>query len=192
MVKAVSYYIAELVGDLRNYRLDMNRVFSRKLTLPRHCAGYFFEVLTSTSRLYGDYLTLRKLEPRIQTKPTAGKHTSAIASRSIHEELRIRDRLRKRIESLPCWSTFDPENFFPEENQLRTRANYANTLVLHLPEIYSETTNLERLVREVRRQDGLSDSCLAELLVGLEHLAHHASYCRHALEILSNEDSWRL
>jgi hypothetical protein len=97
--------------------------------------------------------------------------------------------MRKRIEALP-WSRFDPRNSFVEENQLRTQADYVNTLVLHLPEIYGETTKLRRRVRDVRREGGFSDGRLADLLVGLEHLAHHASYCRHALEILSDENSW--
>lgn len=187
MVKALSNCIAELDSDLQNCRLNMNRVFSRKLRLPRHCAGYFFGVLISTSRLYADYLTLRKLYRTIPAKPTADNHNA----RDIHEELRIRERLRERVESLACWPTFDPANYFVEENQLRTPADYASALVLHLPEIYGETTKLRRRARAVLSAGEFSDWQKAELLVGLGHLAHHASNCRHALEILSNEDTWR-
>jgi hypothetical protein len=189
MAKALRSYLAELDSDVRGYRSTVNRVFSRKLTLPRHCARYFFEVLVETSHLYGDYLTLRELEPTILTKPTPDKRTRTRSSAD--GESRIRERLTERLESLACWSGFHPRNEFVAENQLRTQADYIACLVLHLPEIYSETATLESCIRQASNGRGFTDSCLAELLVGLEHAAHHASYCRHALEILSYEDSWK-
>ncbi len=189
MVKTLRTYLAKLDSDVRGYRFAVNRVFSRKLTVPRHCARYFFEVLVGTSHLYGDYLLLRDLEPTIPTKPTADKR-SGTQSRT-DDESRIREKLKERFESLSCWSGFHPRNEFVVENQLRTQADYIANLVLHLPEIYSETTTLENSVRQVLDEGGFTDSCLAELFVGLEHAAHHASYCRHALEVLSYEDSWR-
>jgi hypothetical protein len=189
MAKALRTYLAELDSDVRGYRSAVNRVFTRKLTVPRHCARYFFEVLVETSRLYGDYLALRELEPTIPTKPTAAKRTEK-RSRT-DDESRIRGRLKERLESLTSWSEFDPRNEFVAENQLRTRADYIASLVLHLPEIYGETATLENCIREASDRRGFTDSCLAELLVRLGHAAHHASYCRHALEILSCEDSWR-
>ena len=188
MEKALSTYLAELDSDVRSYRPTINRLFSRKLTLPRHCARYFFEVLTGTSRLYGAYLILRELEPRISTTPATEKHGRTPFRAK--EESAMRERLRERLESLPCWSGFHPRNDFVEENRLRTQADYVARLVLHLPEIYGETTALEGCIRQALDEGGFSDSSLAELLVGLEHAAHHASYCRYTLEILSYEDSW--
>lgn len=186
--KALRTYLAELDSDTRGYRSAVNRVFSRKLTVPRHCARYFFEVLVQTSHLYGDYLALRALEPTIPTKPTADKRTGTRSRTG--DEFGIREKLKERLESLTCWSGFRPRNEFVAENQLRIKADYIASLVLHLPEIYSETATLESCIRQAS-DGGVTDSCLAELLVGLEHAAHHASYCRHALEVLSYEDSWR-
>lgn len=189
MSNALRTYVAELDSDARGYQSTVNRVFSRKLTAPKHCARYFFEVLVGTSRLYGDYLTLRVLEPTIPTKPTANKR-SGTRSRT-NDESRIRERLKERVESLSCWSGFNPRNEFVAENQLRAQTDYIANLVLHLPEIYGETAELERCAREALAAGAFTDSCLAELLVRLEHAALHASYCRHALEVLSYEDSWR-
>ncbi len=189
MAKALRTYLTELDSDIRSYRSTVNRVFSRKLTRPRHCARYFWEVLVDTSRLYGDYLILREMEATISTKPTSKKHDRVPLPND--EEATIRERLKERLESLPCWSGFQPRNDFVAENQLRTQADYIAGLLLHLPEIYSETTKLERCAQQALERGGFSDSCLAELLVGLEHAAHHASYCRHVLEILSYEDTWR-
>lgn len=123
--------------------------------------------------------------------PTGQTTRATKAALLAQRERLIRDRFRKRIESLPTWAEFSPRNAFAAENHLQTRADYSERLVLHLPEIYAETIRLEGRVKEGQNEGALSDSCLAELIVGLEHVAHHASYCRHALEILSYEDSWR-
>ena len=192
MLKALRNYVANLDSDLRNYRLSMKRVFVRRLTQPRHCARYFFEILVSTSRLYGHYLTLRQMEPTIPTQQTAKRQTAKAAwPLGGDEEFEIRKKFRTRIESLACWSEFHPMNAFEEENQLRTQADYIFALVLHLPEIYGETFALDGYLRTVRAEGGFSGSSLVKLLVGLQHAAHHASYCRHALEILSEESSWQ-
>jgi hypothetical protein len=191
MLKPVSEYLTVLLSDLRNYRSSLNRLFSRKLTLPRHCAGFFFKVLASTSRLYGDFLTLREMEPKIPARAPAENCRAMGTFRSaMRVEFKIRERFSRRVESLPCWSSFHARNAFADENRLRTRADYIERLVLHLPEIYGETIGLEGIVQGVIDDGEFSDAALAGLLVGLEHVAHHASYCRHALEILSSEYSW--
>lgn len=189
METALRTYLAELNSDVRGYRSIVDRVFARKLMTPRHCARYFFEVLVGTARLYGDYLVLRELEPTIPTTPITAKCSGARPHTD--DESRIRERLKERLESLSCWSGFNPRNEFATENQLRTQADYIANLVLHLPDIYREAATLESFIRQASDRGGFTDSCLTELLVGLEHSAHHASYCRHALEILSYEDSWR-
>ena len=133
-------------------------------------------------------MLLRELEPAIPTTPIVEKCSGGRLG--VADEHRIRKKLSERLESLSCWTEFDPNNFFVEENQLRTQADYIQNLVLHLPEIYGETFRLGNHVRQALDQKGFTDFCLADLLVGLEHAAHHTSYCRHALEILSDELNW--
>jgi len=99
----------------------------------------------------------------------------------------MRLRFRKRIESLPCWTEFQPRNEFVTDNQLRTLEDYINTLALHLPEVYGETFNMEECLGRFRFKKDFR--AVAELKVGLAHIAHHVSYCHYALEILSDE--WR-
>jgi hypothetical protein len=200
MAKAFRRYLDELASDARSYRSAVNRVFSRKLTAPRSCAHYFFEVLVRTSRLYGDYLLLRELERTVSTKPSAGKRAgpqhrldkkSKGPDKILVKEFRVRTKLEERLKSLSCWSASDPFNAFAAENNLRTKADYVANLALHLPEIYAETIRVETYISQAQAAGGFTDWSLADLLVGLEHAAHHASYCRHALEVLSNEGSWR-
>ena len=101
----------------------------------------------------------------------------------------MRLRFRKRIEALPCWAQFHPENEFEKENRLRTLEDYISTLALHMPEIYGETFNMEESLGRFRFKKDFS--AIAELIVGLAHIAHHVSYCHYALEILSDEWRWR-
>jgi hypothetical protein len=144
----------------------------------------------ATSRLYGDHLRLRELEPTISTRATTDKPCGDRVPLEI--EFSIRAKLEKRLESCPCWSEFDPNNEFFEENGLRSKEDYLFSLCLHLPEIYHETSNVEASVREVLDQGFMTDANLGELLVGVAHAAHHISYGRHALEILSEEHTWWL
>jgi hypothetical protein len=104
--------------------------------------------------------------------------------------LAFRERFSRRVESLACWAAFQPINEFVDENRLRTQADYVFRLTLHLPEIYGEVVDLAGLVRGCLKTGRLSDADCWRLKTGLEHAAHHASYCRHALEVLSNELSW--
>jgi len=164
-------------------------VFSRKLTKPWHCARYFFDLLVFTSRIYGHNLTLRQMEREVPTQPSQSSGPQNIA-RQMSVELALRKKFWTRIESLPCWSDFDPMNGYENENQLRTQNDYIHALGLHLPEIHGETINIQSCVRTVRDECGFSGSSLARMLVALEHAAHHASYCRHTLETLSQEYSW--
>ena len=101
----------------------------------------------------------------------------------------MRPKFRTRLESLHCWAQFQPESEFAAENQLRVLEDYINNLALHLPEIYGETFNMERCVNRLRQQKDYT--AVAEMIVGLGHIAHHVSYCRYALETLSDEWRWR-
>jgi len=67
--------------------------------------------------------------------------------------------------------------------------DYTSTLALHLPEIYGETLKMEESLGRFRFKKDFS--AIAELIVGLVHIAHHVSYCHYALEILSDEWRWR-
>src|ERR1700734_1781616 len=184
MAKTFRRYLGELTSDARTYRSAVNRVFSRKLTAPRFCAHYFFELLVRTSRLYGDYLVLRELEHTVSTKPSASKRAapprlldkkSKGPDKILVKEFKIRAKLEQRLKSLSCWSAFDPSsNAFIAENNLHTKADYMANLVLHLPEIFGETFRTETCVSQALAAGGFTDWSLAELIVGLEHAAHHA------------------
>jgi hypothetical protein len=192
MADVLRKYLVELQRDLKGYRAKTNRVFSCKLRWPGHCAAYFFGLLVATSDLYRHYLTLRTIESAIPTTPRVGKSGRAAFLRSrIDLEFRLRERFAKRLESLACWSMFHPINEFAAENRLRRQRDYVANLTLHVPEIYGETINLGRCVRAIHVVSGFSDTNLAELLVGLEHAAHHASYCRHALAGVYSEGGKR-
>jgi hypothetical protein len=201
MAKGFQRYLDELNSDARTYRSTVNRLFSRRLTAPKFCAHYFLELLVRTSRLYGDYLLLRELERAVSTKPGANQRVGAaqrpdkkskIRDKTLDKEFKLRAKLEERLKSLSCWSAFDPSsNAFSAENNLRTKADYVANLALHLPEIYAEAMRVETYISQAQAAGGFTDWSLADLLVGLEHAAHHASYCRHALEVLSQEHSWR-
>jgi len=192
--KTVGNYLTELVSDLRDYRACMKRIFSRKLTRSRDCSKYFFEVLVCASNLYRDHLTMRKLEAELYNQakrpPNKPAGTYSFKRRAgVDHEATMRPRFRRRIESLHCWTEFQPESEFAEENQLRTVVNYISALALHLPEIYGETINMDRSVKKF--SESRASSAVAEIQVGLAHIAHHASYCHFALETLSEEWRWR-
>lgn len=179
----------KLTLDLAGYRATVNRAFSRKLSRPRDCRRYFLEILLSTSQLYLDYVlvlaNLTKLE-RISSAQFRAKPVDA----DIKRETLLRERFRQRIESLSCWSLFEPENAFSKLTGLRTLKDYFDSLSLHLPEIYEETFRAERYAKMFRkRQD---TSALTGLLVALQHIGrHHISYVRFALEWTTDECSWR-
>ncbi|MGO9243088.1 MAG: helix-turn-helix domain-containing protein [Bryobacteraceae bacterium] len=184
-------FLDALDADLRRYQIDFRRVFVLKLNLPKHCANYFFDILADTSRLYSDHLQLRRFEPSFH-KTIFGGEGHGIPSKPSRDSIQgclIRERFGRKIESLPRWSDFSPNNEYYEENGLRTLVDYTNQLILHLPEIYGESLNLREFVKGLLGH-GRAAVPLEVLSVGLEHAAHHASYCRHTLEILSNEMSW--
>jgi hypothetical protein len=166
----------------------LKRIFNRKLSRPRDAARYFFDILVSASTLYSDHLTLRAQDSSPAKKDLVSREAPLprlrnFKPRSAAIEGGLRRRFRKRLEVLQGWSEFQPRNYFFNENQLRTREDYIDNLTLHLPEIYGETISLE---------DGLKARSLGdvELLSLMAHVAHHVSYCRIALEILSEQDTW--
>jgi hypothetical protein len=190
MNAAVFSYFKEVIPALRAYRVVMNRVFSRKLATPRHCARYFFDVLRQSSRLYNDHLLFRDIEPTIAIHSVRHPRGQSERAFSIDREMRLRQRLKLRLEALPSWATFDPNNPFVDENQLRTPEDYIANLVLHLPEIYGEAATLEACARDTLQRRRASDAAVADFGVRIDHAAHHVSYCLHALELLSHENNW--
>jgi hypothetical protein len=189
-MNAFTTFLTALDAHLHQYQVDFRRAFSLKLTLPRHCANYFLDILTDTSRLYADNLQLRRFEPSFHKTifDGEGHGIPSKPSRGSIQGCLIRERFGRRIESLPRWSDFSPINEYFEENGLRTLVDYTNQLILHLPEIYGESLNLRGCVKSLLGRGGVT---LEALLVGLEHAAHHASYCRYTLEILSCEMNWQ-
>ena len=187
--------LSEIEHDLRDYRTAVNRIFSRRLTMPRDCRKYFLSVFTSALKLYLDSLMMKELEASLSTselesadKPDLGLRAAPPRERHIMREHRMRQRFKDRLESLAGWSQFDPTNAFADENQLRTRADYVRALGLHVPEIYEEALLLERRVRCLHDKEHPFN--ITDFIVRLEHVAHHVSYCHYALEILSQEYHW--
>jgi len=137
---------------------------------------------------------LRKLEPEIYRQDTRPKNRHQTQRKvkprpGAAKESAMRPKFQARVEALHCWAQFQPNNDFVAENQLRAREDYISNLALHLPEIYGETFNVERSLKcFCDKQDF---TAVAEIVVRLEHIAHHVSYCHYALEILADEWRWR-
>jgi hypothetical protein len=189
LTKPVRDHLNQVISDARAYRSAFNRIFSRKLTKPWACAKYFFRLLVLTSQIYHDSLFLTGMQSKIPAVRTPFEPCRTPPD--LDRKVKFREKFDQRLESLPCWSAFDlTHNVFFEENRLRTKQDYVFNLALHLPEIYAEITSLETVARQVLHEKRFTDQSLGELLIGLQHAAHHASYCRHALEVLSDEHSW--
>ncbi len=184
----IDTYLDRLVIDLNAYRVSMNRVFSRKLSRSRDCRGYFRELLISASQLYLDYLLLLNRLPKFEKESVSTSGGRPVGA-DTRREAPLRERLRKRLESLPCWSCFRPANPFSELTGLNTLADYIDAFALHLPEVYEETSRVEAAATIFR--DRRSDSALADLIVGLQHMGrHHITFVHFALEWAADEGSW--
>jgi len=136
-----------------------------------------------------DWLTITTMEREWGEGDAPWTERSRLRARA--REAAMRKKVGERLSTLPCWQAFDPMNYFAHENLLRCRQDYVNCLALHLPEIYGEAIRLEADVQEIAGGAKLTPQRLSVLVVGLAHLAHHASHCRYALEILSHEFSWK-
>jgi hypothetical protein len=182
----------ELYGNLQICKAHLERMLSRKFSRPRDCSRYFFDVLVSTSRLYLDSLCFGRAlrESAAGGNDFVNPSSQSIRLRGCVRELDFREKFSRKVESLACWATFQPSNAFVDENRLRTQADYLFNLTLHLPEIYGEVIDLIGLLRERLETGGLSDSDCWTVITKLEHAAHHASYCRHTLELLSSSCVW--
>ena len=185
--------LTQMNADLRQYRAQMGRLFTRKLSRPPACSKYFFDTLVITSKLYSDYLLLKQMEPELYAEDPRPKRRPPItfkASRATGNarEQEFRSRLRTRLQTLECLAHFQPENEFVEDNHLISLDDYLRKLGLHLSDIYGETFEMKRSIR--RLVEDREFAAVAELIVGFAHIAHHASYGRHALELLSEEWRW--
>jgi hypothetical protein len=190
MTEPLNILLSAIDVDMRTYRRRASDLFTKQLGSPKQCSRYFYGLLTNTSWLYIDNLKFKEVENSIRSAPATETAVRGSRRSRGEEELRVRTRFRRQIESLPCWACFAPRNTFVSENNLKSQADYVDSLALHIPEIYSEAIKISRDIRRVPA-DGLPSSLtVAEISVRLEHIAHHSSYCRHTLEILSYEDSW--
>jgi hypothetical protein len=178
----------KLTLDLASYRTIMDRAFSRTLSRPRDCRKYFLELLVSTSQLYLDYVAMLANLSKLEKLSSTAFRAEPIES-NINRDNLLRQRFRKRVESLPCWPLFEPENAFSKFTGLRTLKDYFDSFSLHLPEIYEETFRAEGYARIFRKRQ--SASALTGLVVSLQHMGrHHISYARFALEWAADECSW--
>jgi hypothetical protein len=180
----------QLALDAAGYRAAMERIFSRKLSKPRHCRQYFFEVLVNSSRLYLDYLLITKDLPELE-KLSKTDAKRPLNPHNTSRETLLRRRFRERLKSLPCWSYFLPENPFSKYTGLWKLEDYINSFALHLPEIHEETLWVEGYASGFLKNR--LASTLADLMVGLQHLGcNHVSFVHFALEWAAEESSWNL
>lgn len=182
--------IINIANNTKRFDYLYRRLFTRKLNSAKQISSYFNELLTTTSGLYLDYLLLKKLESKFPGQSALGVSATQVESRGVEiNELGKRIRLiQDNLSALPCWSKFNPYNPLHDENCLKSSSDYINTLIIHFPEISWEVSRSKPHIQKLLREPTLESA--EELLQRLEHLAHHASYCRHALEILSQEVSW--
>lgn len=183
----------DVYGDLETCKTGVERILTGKFSRPRDWSRYCLEVLVSTTCVYLDSLILRRAlresAPGGSQPPNA--RWQSLPPRSTVRELAFRERFGRKVESLACWAAFKPINPFVNENRLRTKTDYVFNLTLHVPEIYGEVVDLAGLLRGQLKKVKLSDAECWRLVTGMEHAAHHASYCRHTLEVLSNDLSWK-
>jgi hypothetical protein len=176
---------------LAEYRRSINDILSRKLARPRERALVFFKVLLCTSDLYAENLRLREIAPKVfheaEDWPKSPVRPLSVRSARV-QEVSLRGRLERRLELLDDWGAVEKHNAFAEENRLFRAADYIGNLALHLPEMYVESFHLRSCFKSFRRGANLGDA--TEIFVGMQHLAHHATYCRFALEIVSDELHW--
>ncbi len=182
------YELEKLSSDLVSYRKIVDRIFSADSLDLRQWQRYFFDVLISVSQLYLDYLLVMKEVPALEAV-SSKRPRFDIVSTDIHRERILRKRLREQLESSPHWVHFRPQNPFSEDTGLRTLQDYIDKFALHLPEIYEETFRVELCTKKFITTH--SDSALAQLIVGLEHLGrNHISFVQQALAWAADEISW--
>jgi hypothetical protein len=179
--------IKNLPSNLSRYRKTVDQIFSPDLSNPTDWQRYFFDVLLCTSQLYLDYLLLQKAESQLGAISRKTKHRTR--GTDTKRESLLRRLYRERLESSTHWTHFIPENPFSDSTGLRTNEDYINEFALHLPEIYEETFRVEGLARDFLTDH--STNLLAQMLVGMEHLArHHVSFVQQALQWAADDISW--
>jgi hypothetical protein len=128
----------------------MERIFSRKLSRPRDCRKYFLELLLSASQLYVHYLWVMNTMPELE-KLSRARSGTALLKADIDREAALRQRFRERVESLPCWACFEPENAFSECTGLWKLEDYIDSFAHHLPEIPRRNIPCRSVREEVPR-----------------------------------------
>lgn len=183
--------ILDIANNTRRFDYLYRRLRTRKLNSAKQISDYFNELLTTTSALYLNHLLLKKMESKFPAQSAKGVLATQVESshaskpKELGEIIRL---LQYNLTSLPCWLKFKPYNGFHRENCLKSSSDYIDRLIIHFPEISLEVSRSKPHIQKLLREPTLESA--EELLHRLEHLAHHASYCRHALEILSQEVSW--
>ncbi len=174
--------------DLVHYREAVDQIFSPTLTTPSDWQQSLLEISIYSSRLYLDYLLVRKTFPELDGVSSAVDGIGHVPADALREK-RLREKLKHKLESSPSWSHFRPENPFSELTGLRTVRDYTDRFTLHLPEIYEETFRAEICTREFLTNQ--SAAALARLGVALQHLGrNHIGFVLQALEWAADEGSW--
>jgi len=182
--------IERLDSSLRAYRDAFDRIFSSPIVGPSEGKRYFFNLLLCATQLYLASLQVLDAISRGEIHTVRSARIGNRDLYGIEREVALRDQFRTRLRSLPCWNHFDPRIPFSDLTGLRTLDDYLDSFSLHLPEIYEETLRVEKYTKTLI--SGATDSALAAVTVGLEHLAYnHLSFVLMALQWAANDATWR-
>ena len=182
--------LANVVRSAQAYRTTVDRIFSDPLAEPEAAQEYFFDLLIAVCQLYLDYLLVIKDQTEIERSASLADHGFKRIPSDTDRQMELRERLRKRLETLPCWEYFEPFDAFGDYTGLRTLKDYIARFVGELPDAYEETFRVEQYAK------GLLDGagCPVEpLIVALEHMGrNHLTFVRYALEGAANSSNWRI
>jgi len=180
--------LEKLQMDLVRYREAVDHVFTSTLATPRDWQKWLLKISISASQLYVDYLLVVEHMPELEAVASKRGAVDLVQSNNLREQS-VRERLRQKLETSPCWTMFRPENPFSELTGLRSLQDYTDKLTLHLPEIYEETFGVEVCVKSFLANH--NSSALAQTFIGLQHLGrNHIAFVLQALEWAADEGSW--
>jgi len=186
----MSTSLVNVIRSAQAYRAAVDRIFSEPLAEPDAAREYFFDLSISVSRLHLDYLLAVRDQPAIERSVAMGNHRIERIRSDFHRQMRLQERLRERLEALPCWEYFDPSDAFADYTGLRTLNDYISSFLIQLPEAYEETFSVEYYAKGLL---GGATGPISELIVALEHMGrNHLSFVRFALEGASQSSNWRV
>jgi|GEM_PF-3007310 len=180
--------------NLSTYRRSLENLITCEASDVDAFREAIYAVWNSVARLYLDCVEITRWNTEgLSTQEACGGEIIASAGngRSIVEEERVmRIKLRSYLESSPIMKQFDANSSLAAMRGLRSHVDYVQSLVLHLPEIYSESIRLQTYLNNLSIQPSMDDLCAVDTCVN--HMGkNHISFVLPALEWLYEESSWR-